>query len=117
MTGPESAPENAAVAVKTLAGANRLDEAREKYAEVVERHQRRASRIARSAALGVRALPSTRFELTRAGSGWRATGSGFGHGVGLCQAGALARARRGSSAAEILGFYYPGAIIGRAAAR
>lgn len=70
-----------------------------------------------SAALGMRALPSTRFELTRAGSGWRATGSGFGHGVGLCQAGALARARRGSSAAEILGFYYPGAIIGRAAAR
>lgn len=70
-----------------------------------------------SAALGIRALPSTRFELTRAGSGWRATGSGFGHGVGLCQTGALARARSGSSAAEILGFYYPGAIIGRAAAR
>ena len=46
MTGPESAPENAAVAVKALAGANRLEEARERYAEVVERHQRRASRIA-----------------------------------------------------------------------
>ena len=74
-------------------------------------------RAALAATLGVRALPSTRFDLARAGSGWRATGTGFGHGVGLCQAGALARARKGSSAAEILSFYYPGAIIGRAAAR
>jgi RNA polymerase sigma-70 factor (ECF subfamily) len=46
MTAPDSAPENAAAAVKALVGANRLDEARERYAEVVERHQRRASRIA-----------------------------------------------------------------------
>ena len=46
MTGPDSAPENAAAAVQALVGANRLDEARELYAEVVERHQRRASRIA-----------------------------------------------------------------------
>ena len=46
MTGPDSAPENAAAAVQALVGANRLDEARERYAEVVERHQRRASRIA-----------------------------------------------------------------------
>ena len=46
MTGPDTAPENAAAAVKALVGANRLDEARDRYAEVVERHQRRASRIA-----------------------------------------------------------------------
>lgn len=46
MTAPVSEPENIAAAVKTLAGANRLDEARERYAEVVARHQRRASRIA-----------------------------------------------------------------------
>lgn len=46
MTAPVPEPENVALAVKSLAAANRLDEARERYAEVVARHQRRASRIA-----------------------------------------------------------------------
>jgi SpoIID/LytB domain protein len=35
-------------------------------------------------------------------------GRGFGHGIGLSQYGARARADAGSSAASILGFYYPG---------
>ncbi|MDQ3168908.1 MAG: SpoIID/LytB domain-containing protein [Acidobacteriota bacterium] len=70
-----------------------------------------------TAALGFRTLPSTRFSLERQPGGWRATGTGFGHGVGLCQAGALSRARKGDAAAEILGFYYPGAIIERGARR
>lgn len=69
-----------------------------------------------SAALGLRALPSTRFTLRETREGWEATGTGFGHGVGLCQLGALARARGGANAAEILRFYYPGAIIRRAGA-
>ncbi|MEX2270935.1 MAG: sigma-70 family RNA polymerase sigma factor [Vicinamibacterales bacterium] len=43
---PASEPENAATAVKALVAEGRLDEARERYAEVVSRHQRRASRIA-----------------------------------------------------------------------
>lgn len=38
-------------------------------------------------------------------------GAGFGHGVGLCQTGALGRARAGQSAREILDAYYPGATI------
>ncbi len=38
--------ENVAAAVKALVAEGRLDEARERYAEVVTRHQRRASRIA-----------------------------------------------------------------------
>ena len=46
MTGPIAETENAAAAVKTLVAEHRLDEARERYSEVVERHQRRASRIA-----------------------------------------------------------------------
>ena len=45
-TGPALEPENVAAAVKALAGDGRMDEARERYAEVVTRHQRRASRIA-----------------------------------------------------------------------
>jgi len=41
-------------------------------------------------------------------------GRGFGHGVGLSQWGAQAKARRGASAEDILQFYYPGARIFRA---
>jgi stage II sporulation protein D len=38
-------------------------------------------------------------------------GRGRGHGVGLCQRGALALARQGWSAERILAHYYPGAAI------
>ncbi len=38
-------------------------------------------------------------------------GAGWGHGVGLCQLGAAARALRGSSVSEILKYYYPGTQI------
>ncbi|MCE5326221.1 MAG: SpoIID/LytB domain-containing protein [Planctomycetaceae bacterium] len=38
-----------------------------------------------------------------------ADGRGFGHGVGLCQWGAQAKALQGWSADRILNFYYPGA--------
>jgi stage II sporulation protein D len=63
---------------------------------------------------GARALQSTRFSLTRSGTSYVFAGTGFGHGVGLCQAGALARARRGQSAEDILGDFFPGAVLGRA---
>ena len=38
-------------------------------------------------------------------------GAGFGHGVGLCQFGAEARASKGVSWREILALSYPGAKI------
>ena len=38
-------------------------------------------------------------------------GAGFGHGVGLCQYGAEARARSGMTWREILSLSYPGAKI------
>ena len=47
----------------------------------------------------------------RASSGYTFRGTGFGHGVGLCQRGALARARRGESLARILAAYYQGASL------
>ncbi len=40
-----------------------------------------------------------------------ASGRGFGHGVGLCQTGALEMARRGHDFREILAHYYPGAEL------
>ena len=58
----------------------------------------------------LRQIPSTLFVLNPAGEGvWELRGGGFGHGVGLSQAGAIDLARRGWSTAEILQHYYPGA--------
>jgi stage II sporulation protein D len=45
-------------------------------------------------------------ELTLVGGGW-------GHGVGMCQVGAMARARAGQGYGEVLGWYYPGTTIAR----
>jgi len=61
-----------------------------------------------TAARGARALMSTRFTVHRTPAGFRLVGSGFGHGVGLCQVGAIARARRGDRLVDILTHYYPG---------
>jgi SpoIID/LytB domain protein len=38
-------------------------------------------------------------------------GAGFGHGVGLCQTGAIGMAEAGRTYREILGHYYPGSAI------
>lgn len=66
-----------------------------------------------TAARGPQALMSTRFTIQRTAIGFRLSGSGFGHGVGLCQRGTMARARRGESIGAILGHYYPGARLSR----
>lgn len=39
-------------------------------------------------------------------------GNGFGHGVGMCQWGAIGRARAGQGAAQILRIYFPGTTVG-----
>lgn len=44
-----------------------------------------------------------------------AHGRGYGHGVGLCQEGAVAMARRGFTCGQILAHYYPGAVLAPAA--
>ena len=58
--------------------------------------------------LGARAFRSARFEIRPSATGFQFTGQGFGHGVGLCQTGAIARARTGSTVEEIVAHYYPG---------
>jgi stage II sporulation protein D len=63
--------------------------------------------------LGIRALRSTLFTVKKTRDRFVFTGKGFGHGVGLCQAGALARLRRGDSPAAVLTYYFPGASVGR----
>lgn len=58
-------------------------------------------------------LRSSQFTLQTTRAGGRivrvvATGGGNGHGVGLCQWGAVGRARAGASYEDILSAYYPG---------
>lgn len=40
-------------------------------------------------------------------------GRGYGHGIGMCQVGALEMARRGYDVRAILAHYYPGAVLDR----
>jgi stage II sporulation protein D len=68
-------------------------------------------RQALSRAFGPRALRSTRFEVRRSGAMFTFEGRGFGHGVGLCQAGALARLQAGGSPADVIRHYYPGVTV------
>lgn len=84
-------------------------------AELVALHGRRES-IVRGEALrevlnrnlGARTVRSTWFDVERRGLTFVFSGRGFGHGVGLCQAGALARLRAGEKLQAVLQHYFPG---------
>ncbi len=52
-------------------------------------------------------LKSSRFEISRSGTNFVFRGSGFGHGLGLCQEGAHVMAARGASYRQILAKYFP----------
>jgi len=59
-------------------------------------------------AAGYAKVRSLKIEIVPVAGGWRVTGEGWGHGVGLCQFGANGMARRGAGFREILARYYPG---------
>ena len=63
--------------------------------------------------LGWQMIKSSRFEVSRAGDDFVFRGSGFGHGLGLCQEGAHVAARRGMSYRQILNHYFPGTRLTR----
>ena len=63
--------------------------------------------------LGWNILKSSRFEVSRNGSSFVFRGSGFGHGLGLCQEGAHVMATRGANYQRILEKYFPGTRVGR----
>jgi len=63
-------------------------------------------------ALGWGEVRSARLALSDIGGRVAVRGSGVGHGVGLCQAGASRRARAGEGHRKILRHYFPGAAIG-----
>ncbi|HJN45788.1 MAG: SpoIID/LytB domain-containing protein [Vicinamibacterales bacterium] len=58
--------------------------------------------------LGPRAFRSTRFRVEQQADRILFSGQGFGHGVGLCQTGAIVQARHGEPVRAILAHYYPG---------
>jgi stage II sporulation protein D len=63
-------------------------------------------------------LNSTLFTLSTATNGGEVSsltlkGRGYGHGIGMCQWGAIGRARAGQDYRTILETYYPGTTIGR----
>jgi len=58
-------------------------------------------------ALGHGVVRSSRFRTRPAGDAVKLSGSGIGHGVGLCQAGAALRAARGEGYRDILAHYFP----------
>lgn len=65
-------------------------------------------------------LNSTYFSFTEETSGGEVSslnvnGRGYGHGIGMCQWGAIGRARAGQNYRTILETYYPGTTIGRIA--
>ncbi|MFA5038295.1 MAG: SpoIID/LytB domain-containing protein [Candidatus Omnitrophota bacterium] len=62
-------------------------------------------------ALGPDVIRSTNFIINLEGEKATFNGKGWGHGVGLCQWGALGMSQKGYSYAEILEFYYPGSQI------
>lgn len=78
-------------------------------------------RMAMTRQMGVSSVKSTAFDIHRRGSQFRFSGTGFGHGVGLCVIGAGRRAAQGGSADAILRFYFPrlsveryGGVVARA---
>lgn len=56
-------------------------------------------------------LKSSFFSVTREGNSIILRGRGYGHGVGLCQEGAMVMAARGFLSDEIIKFYYSDVII------
>lgn len=60
---------------------------------------------------GARSLRSTLFSVSRSRTGFAFRGKGFGHGVGLCQDGALARLAAGATPEAVLAHYFPGTTV------
>lgn len=62
--------------------------------------------------LGWHLVKSTAFEVVRVAAGYRLTGRGAGHGVGLCVLGSSRMGAGGSTRAQILAAYFPGLETG-----
>lgn len=59
-------------------------------------------------------FPSNNFDMQQGSKGFEFKGSGFGHGVGMCQYGAFELAKRGYTYRQILSHYFPNHQLRRA---
>ena len=62
--------------------------------------------------LGWGKIKSANFELQSNKSHFVLVGRGLGHGVGMCQYGAMGMEKKGATAQQIIGHYFPGTSIG-----
>lgn len=94
--------------VNELKVINRSSDGRAKNVEVRGENTIQMSGHKLRAAIGQMKLKSTLIEnIVVEGANVTFTGHGFGHGVGMCQYGALGMAKKGFDAEQILKFYYP----------
>lgn len=75
------------------------------------RSSNEASRMNAVRRLGWSAVPSNDFSVKESGDHFLLQGTGYGHGIGLCQSGAKAMAREGASYRDILDHYYPNTSV------
>jgi stage II sporulation protein D len=68
-------------------------------------------RIIAGRVLGWNKIKSASFSVTEKGNLFYFSGAGLGHGVGMCQYGAMELARCSRHAEQILSFYYPGSQV------
>ena len=83
--------------------------------EVVYGPNRRTKRLPGIHFRSVAGLRSHRIDTIQrqADGSFRITGGGWGHGVGMCQVGAILLGVRGATESDIVRFYYPGAVLAR----
>lgn len=98
----------AALVVETDAGERRLERNAIRYALRGGGVRGTGSELLNSTYFSVDEVEAGRGGLTRV----VLRGGGYGHGVGMCQWGAIGRARAGQDARTILRTYYPGTSVG-----
>ncbi|HUY82015.1 MAG TPA: SpoIID/LytB domain-containing protein [Acidobacteriaceae bacterium] len=69
-------------------------------------------RFAIDRSMGWNQLRSDWYTVSLEGEALHFSGRGYGHGVGLCQAGAMEMAKEGKSYRDILSFYFPDTHVG-----
>jgi SpoIID/LytB domain protein len=98
--------------LESISISKRDDTGRAEFITVAGEHQKTVRgwdfKIVVGRVLGWNLLKSSRFEVSSSGSNFVFRGSGFGHGLGLCQEGAHVMAARGAGYQKILKKYFPG---------
>ncbi len=101
--------------IRELTVAKRDETGRAELVSIVGKHKRLISgwefKLIVGRALGWNVLKSSRFSISRSGSAFVFRGSGFGHGLGLCQEGSHVMAQRGYNYRQILAKYFPGTNV------